>query len=107
MNYDQKTFELLILCGNLIIIIDGLDEFVSIFQEQFDTNEFLKSIHDLHLELGQSLVILTSRKNEIIEKINLSEIGIERIDLLGFDKDHLEKYSRKYFKNIDNAEKNL
>gem|GEM_PF-6037567 len=105
VNYDQKTFELSILCGNLIIIIDGLDEFVSIFQEQFDTNEFLKSIHDLHLELGQSLVILTSRKNEIIEKINLSEIGIERIDLLGFDKDHLEKYSRKYFKNIDNAEK--
>ena len=43
-DYDQKTFELSILCGNLIIIIDGLDEFVSIFQEQFDTNEFQRKL---------------------------------------------------------------
>lgn len=103
--YDQKTFELSILCGNLIIIIDGLDEFVSLLQEQFDTHKFLRSIHDLHLELGKSLVILTSRKNEFIETVNFSEIGIEKIDLLGFDKNNLEKYSRKYFKDQNNSSK--
>jgi len=103
--YDQKTFELSILCGNLIIIIDGLDEFVSLLQEQFDTHSFLKSIDALHLELGKSVVILTSRKNDFIDTINLEEIGIERIDLLGFDKDNLDKYSKKYFKGKENSEK--
>jgi len=56
--YDATTFDLAVLCGNIIVIIDGLDELASLLQERFELDRFLKSIETLHDELGSSQFLL-------------------------------------------------
>jgi len=95
--YDRNQFELCLLCGRIIIIIDGLDEFVSILQERFDLAVFLASIQESHQQMGRSQVLLTSRNMAFLESIALDEVGIKCHELLGFDESSREKYVRKRF----------
>ena len=102
--YDRNQFELCLLCGRIIIVIDGLDEFVSILQERFDLSAFLTSIHESHQQMGRSQVLLTSRNMAFIESIALDEVGIHCHELLGFDESSREKYIRKRFGRYHKAE---
>lgn len=102
--YDRNQFELCLLCGRIIIVIDGLDEFVSILQERFDLAAFLMSIHESHQQMGRSQVLLTSRNMAFIESIALDEVGIHCHELLGFDENSREKYIRKRFGRYQKAD---
>jgi hypothetical protein len=102
--YDRNQFELCLLCGRIIIVIDGLDEFVSILQERFDLSAFLLSIHESHQQMGRSQVLLTSRNMAFIQSIALDEVGIHCHELLGFDESSREKYIRKRFGRYQKAE---
>jgi len=102
--YDRNQFELCLLCGRLIIIIDGLDEFASILQERFYLTEFLISIHESHQQMGRSQVILTSRNMAFTEDIALDDVGIQSHELLGFDEASRAKYIRKRFKQYSKTE---
>ena len=50
--FERSTFDLAVVCGNLTIIIDGLDELSSLFQDKFDAGAFLESLKQLHDQLG-------------------------------------------------------
>lgn len=102
--YDRNQFELCLLCGRLIIIIDGLDEFASILQERFSLTDFLISINDAHQQMGRSQVILTSRNLAFTEDIALDDVGIESHELLGFDEASRAKYIRKRFSKYNKSE---
>lgn len=102
--YNRNQFELCLLCGRIVVIIDGLDEFASILQERFSASEFLKSIHDSHQQMGKSQVILTSRNMAFIENIALDDFGIEYHELLGFDESSRAKYIRKRFSKYSKIE---
>lgn len=95
--YDRNQFELCLLCGRVIVIIDGLDEFVSILQDRFDIPLFLSSISEAHQQMGRSQVILTSRNISFLENVALDEFGIDCHELLGFDEASRIKYVRKRF----------
>lgn len=95
--YDRNQFELCLLCGRIVVIIDGLDEFASILQERFSVVDFLTSIHDSHQQMGRSQVILTSRNMAFIDNIALDDVGIQCHELLGFDEASRSKYIRKRF----------
>ncbi|MCK6252338.1 SEFIR domain-containing protein [Pseudomonas fragi] len=99
--YDRNQFELCLLCGRIIIIIDGLDEFASILQERFDLVGFLTSIHESHQQMGKSQVLLTSRNMSFIDNIALDEVGIHCHELLGFDEASRAKYIRKRFNRYE------
>lgn len=90
--FDRSTFDLAVLCGNLIVIIDGLDELSSLFQEQFDVAAFLESIKELHDQLGSSNVLLTTRNNVVAEDAGLAALAIKRYELLGFDTASCKRY---------------
>jgi len=95
--YDRNQFELCLLCGRVVVIVDGLDEFVSILQERFDLPSFLASISETHQQMGRSQVILTSRNMSFLENIALDEFGIDCHELLGFDEVSRKKYIKKRF----------
>ncbi len=100
--FDKTTFDLAILCGNLVVIIDGLDELVSTFQDRFNLDLFFRSIRQLHNELGSSNILLTTRNNLLINGANLSELNIAKYELLGFDNQACEKYLNKRFRGYEN-----
>ncbi len=101
---DKKTFELSIVSGSIIIIIDGLDELTSIFRGKFDIRMFLQSISDLHHELGTSRILLTSRDESLVTESDLDSWNIQKYELLGFKNNNCEKYLKKRFQGYDNIE---
>ena len=82
---DKLTFELSVLCGNIVLIVDGLDELASLLQERFDLLSFLASIKTLHSQLGTTQIVLTTRDSKLISQTQLSEFGMAHYELLGFD----------------------
>ncbi len=90
--FERSTFDLAVVCGNLSVIIDGLDELTSLFQERFDVSAFLESLKHLHDQLGSSNVLLTTRNNVLAEETRLEALAIERYELLGFDADSCRRY---------------
>jgi len=106
-HFSKDLFNISFLCGNLVIFIDGLDELISIFQENFNTKSFLESLIELNRQLGQAKIIVTSREyywkeNEYIEHI---EDEIDEINLLGFDEETWGKYLENRFKSFPDKEK--
>ena len=103
--FDKLTFEVALLTGKIILIIDGLDELISLFPDGFDIDSFLTSIDDLNKELASCKVILTSR-NDVISDDTVEKFpNINKYKLLGFDTNSCEKYLRKRFKKFDNHER--
>lgn len=90
--FERSTFDLAVVCGNLTVIIDGLDELSSLFQEQFDVGAFLESLKQLHDQLGSSNVLLTTRHNVVDQIADLEALAIERYELLGFDTESCKRY---------------
>ena len=90
--FERSTFDLAVVCGNLTVIIDGLDELSSLFQERFDVGGFLESLKQLHDQLGSSNILLTTRNNVVTADAGLDALAIERYELLGFDTESCKRY---------------
>jgi len=103
--YERLQFELSLLCGNLIVIVDGLDELSSILQERFDLVRFLESIRESQLQMGKSRILLTSRNALLGNDNGLNEIGIRSYTLLGFDEKSRKKYIEKRFGRYEGSKK--
>lgn len=103
--FDKKTFDACILSGKIIIIIDGLDEFTSIFSEKFDLNIFLSSISAFNAELGDSYFILTSRDDVSLSDNYLESLNINKCTLLGFKTDNCKSYLNQRFSKYKSAER--
>jgi hypothetical protein len=101
--FDRNTFELAFLSGNLVVVIDGLDEFVSLFPDSFNLDNFLGSLAEFHRELGSSAVLLTTRNSDLVDLGLLRELKIEKHDLLGFDRTSCESYLNRRFKKYSNG----
>lgn len=100
-HFSKDLFNISFLCGNLFIFIDGLDELISMFQENFNVRSFLESLIELNRQLGQAKIIITSREycwkeDEYVENI---QDEIDEINLLGFDEETWGKYLENRFKN--------
>lgn len=101
---DKKVFNLGLLSGNIVVVIDGLDEFPSIFGSKFSTKEFLRSLSDIHSELGHSRVLITSREQKFLDEIDESNSDVNILELLGFNNFECTRYIRKRFKGHDKFE---
>jgi hypothetical protein len=102
--FDKATFDLAVLCGNLVVIVDGLDELASSLQDRFNLNAFLASISELHDQLGSSNVLLTTRNSLLIDDKRLAELDIPKYELLGFDTASCEKYLARRFRDYTSRE---
>jgi hypothetical protein len=103
---DRKKFDISLCSGNIVIIVDGLDEFPSIFGDKFDTNILLSSISDSHSQLGKSRILITSRDTKFVDNERFDDLYIKKYELLGFKEIDCKRYVRKKFKDqFDGIEK--
>lgn len=92
---DKNSLALNISCGNLIIIIDGLDELLSKLKDKFNASAFFESIKKLNDTYRNCTVIITSRD---IELSNLDTDNTNILHLKGFDDELISKYLSKRFR---------
>ncbi|MBE0351396.1 MULTISPECIES: NACHT domain-containing protein [Pseudoalteromonas] len=104
---DRKRFEISLCAGSIVIIIDGLDEFPSIFGDKFDTIKLLQSINESHAQLGKSRVLITSRDTKLFTDDSFHDLDIKRYELLGFKERDCKKYIRKRFRDESNLDKTI
>jgi len=93
---DYKSLLLNISSGNILIIIDGLDEIESKLKDKFSIDNFINSLIELNDTYQNCTVIITSRPSRR-EISNHDEI--EELKLLGFDNELIDKYLSKRFKD--------
>lgn len=101
-NLTEKHLALNISSGNILIIIDGLDEIESKLKDQFNLNDFIKSVIDLNDTYQNCSVLITSRNNNL-EEFNREDINIYQ--LKGFNKELTTKYLERRYNNSSYIDK--
>ena len=94
LDIDSHSLGLNISSGNILIIIDGLDEIQSKLKERFSLEKFIDSVKELNDTYQNCSVILTSRE------INKAAFEIEDVKIFyikGFDQRLIDKYLHKRF----------
>lgn len=95
LRYEKSIFELAVLSGSLLIIIDGLDELITKLQANFDLNSFSQSIFDLSNSLSSGKIIITTRDSNILSEEFLLNYDFRKYELLGFTEDDLSLFISK------------
>ncbi|WP_417696704.1 NACHT domain-containing protein [Psychromonas sp.] len=86
---DPKNLALNISSGNLLIIVDGLDEIESKLKERFNLELFFDSVVALNDTYQNCSVLITSRDNKS-ERFDREKVNIYQ--LKGFSRELTEKY---------------
>ena len=92
---EPNSLEINVSCGNIIVVIDGLDEIESALKNKFDINNFLNSLVNLDDQFNNCKIIITSRDYHIEKYRNKN--GINLFSLKGFDDDLTDQYFTKRF----------
>ncbi|MCZ4253040.1 NACHT domain-containing protein [Pseudoalteromonas shioyasakiensis] len=104
LTYDKATFEVALITGRLVLVIDGMDEIISLFPETLDLDAFFESIEDLNRQLASCKIVITSRNDvfdfELMEKYE----HLDKYQLLGFDESACESYLSRRFRNLPQSE---
>lgn len=100
----KAAFELAVLCGNIVVVIDGLDEIDGVFEDGFSLEDFFLSLKEIYSQMGESKVIITSRDSALISEDLLVEYGVDQYKLLGFDERSCERYIKARFKGYDSSD---
>lgn len=97
---DKEDFHLNYIAGNIIVIIDAIEEIESALNERFDLKAFFKSLAELHGRFYSTKIILTTREH-FIPKINEADdhFGINYFELKGFEEDNLDAFLNKKYTN--------
>lgn len=82
--------------GNLLIVIDGLDEIISKVSN-FDVNVFLHSIFNSYSEIGNAKVIITCRTH-FWDENKIDDYPLKVSNLLPFDETQAKIFFDKSFK---------
>lgn len=99
---DLNALSLNISSGNIVIIIDGLDEIISKLKERFILNDFINSAIKLNDTYLNCTILIASR--EIAYK-TLQTNSVEIMRLHGFDEELIEQYLKKAFREKNNPAK--
>ncbi len=95
---DPANLEVNISCGNIIVIIDGLDEIEAKLKDRFNFDEFIQNAVSLNEYYNSCTIIVTSRDYYRV-KYDKNE-NIELLSLPGFDDELVEKYFSERLKRL-------
>ncbi|MFP1736450.1 NACHT domain-containing protein [Lonsdalea quercina] len=101
---DKDALSLNISSGNIIIIIDGLDEIISKLKGKFAIDKFIESARELNNTYLNCSIVISSREVEI-NPIYGDSVDVFRLE--GFDKELVYKYIKRRFNNAEKAEMNI
>lgn len=95
---ERGLFDLLLISGSVLILIDGIDELLSLMQSNFELIRFIESINELNSELGQTRVVLASREDAVATTVaSMRKHGVPIYSLKGFTEPEVTDYTRKRF----------
>ncbi|MFZ5525195.1 MAG: TIR domain-containing protein [Pseudomonadota bacterium] len=95
---NKSVFDLLLISGSLLILIDGIDELLSMMSSSFELVPFVESVKALNAELGQTRVFLAGREDTVGTTVSsLRKHGVPIYNLKGFTSSEVEQYVRKRF----------
>ena len=92
---DEKDFELNYITGNIIVLIDGLDEISSVMSQRFNFDSFFKSLNKLNKRFYSSKIIIATRDETIEKYITYSDLDVYRIK--GFKEKDVQKFLTNRF----------
>lgn len=105
--FDKKLLELSIDNGNMIIVIDGLDEVIAKMGSKFNLNVFINSIFkDYSGNMSKSKIIITCR-DFFWDEDEFEDIKTMSLEPFNEDmaKEYFEKSAKKYNFKVENAMK--
>lgn len=97
----SEIFSINVSSGNIIVVIDGLDEIISKLREKFSLVSFMESVDSLNDTYHNCSVIILSRSLVFPKNI---EDKVITYNIEGFDDSQVESYLEKRF-NDDNRKK--
>ena len=100
---NRELFRLNVDAGNILVIIDGLDEVISKIPD-FNISMFLKSINDTIKDIKGGKVIITCR-TFFWEHIRVENTAFSTIELLPFNEDQTKSFFEKSFNNNESKQK--
>ena len=95
---DNFEFQCNLDNGNIVMIIDGLDEVITRLGELFNMNNFFESIYRFTSNIGNGKIIITTR-NYFWDKFKINGNKFQNIEVCPFDFDLATDYFNIYFKN--------
>ena len=102
--FNRATFEVALLTGRLVLVIDGMDEIISIFPEGFNLHRFFESINNLNNELALCKIIITSRNDVFDTGVMDRYDGLNKYYLFGFDISACKKYLNQRFRKYTSSD---
>jgi len=92
---DVESFILNLYCGNLILVVDGIDEIHSALGSYFSVEKFMSSIVELNKSFNSCCIMVTCRDyyKDIVSKLD----GVELCCLRGFSQEIAYQYFEKRF----------
>lgn len=100
---DEDLFSLSMDAGNLLLIIDGLEEIIS-RSAYLDIDYFFNSIISSNIGLGNTKIVITSR-TFFWDKTNIIDESIKSIELEPFDINRRDDFFKKSFNNDEKKQK--
>jgi hypothetical protein len=100
---NDELVNIVVSSGNVVLIIDGLDEISGFLKSKFDMNTFISDVVNINNLLNHSKILIATRDyywdNEL-SKIDKSLIeNFKVIDLKGFNESMAAQYFNKKFEN--------
>jgi hypothetical protein len=95
--FNKELLELSIDNGNIIIVLDGIDEVIAKLGHRFDVDKFINTIYN-NYSLGnqKTKIIITCRDYFWSHEIN-TQYQIKTIELKAFNEDLTKKFFQKQF----------
>lgn len=108
-NMTSEDFKLNFVSGNIIVVIDALDEIEATLDTQINLTNFFESLSKLEERFYSTKIILTTREQFRSKLENINEnLEIKYYTIKGFTSDDLEDYlNRRYEGNYQEKEKIL
>jgi hypothetical protein len=103
---DEKRIIQSFLTGNLVILIDGIDEYISVYNENFLIDDFFNSITNLYKELHNAKIIISSRFSPKMKNI-MNQDSVKTCFLKGFDYASLSDYIEQRVKDDSSCKEKL
>lgn len=97
--FGERSFEIALSSGSLVVMIDGIDEIESALGDKFNMDSFIDSIGAINSTLGSCKVFLTSRPFNSERFYSLDNTNV--VELKGFSAEDVNDYLSKLPPAID------
>lgn len=95
--FNKELLELSVDNGNLLIVLDGIDEVITKLANKFDINCFISTIYDNYSLGNEKTKIIITCRDSFWNQNNFNAFQINTIEIMPFTIELVEKFFSNYF----------